>query len=381
MAVDATDSAAEVEVGAVVRMGYGEPVEERVVIVQHHATDGLIVATVEDLTQQDGAEWVAHRAISSIEVLAEDTPVVRHLRAVGIRRHAAAVEHDSVMSILDGCWRERRLVALQDDEDTTEELTVGRVLGFSPTLAAFTRVAPAGSEDDEPQYREVAELWRVQWGCSYLAALEVLLGLDGGGRVGESGALVEVTVDEVEVGDVVDISWGEPVVDVTAVVQHRARDGLVVADLHDLTQAGGTAWIASSAISSLGRRPVDGPDVRYLRAVGVRRDPAAVVHDAAAAIVDACRVDRSLVWFQDVSTGSEVALVGRVVERTEDEVVFTDVDEHGRRSSDLNRMRLDDLRCVRWGGDTYLRALEVLSTLDDDCDGAGTDGRPPDDEA
>lgn len=175
----------------------------------------------------------------------------------------------------------------------------------------------------------------------------------------------EATDVGVEVGTVVQLAWGEPVEELTALVQHVAADGLVVALVPDLVQLDGDVWLATTATHSVAPVPEDAPVVRHLRAVGVRRDPARVTYGSAFDVLAALAATGELVWVQDVEDGSDEAHVGRVVEVGDGEVVLDDVDPGGQESGGQLVRQLAELTRLEWGTD-YLRALTVLNALPPD---------------
>jgi hypothetical protein len=166
----------------------------------------------------------------------------------------------------------------------------------------------------------------------------------------------------IPIGSVVEIGWGEPREDITAVVHRWTPDGVILSLLSGLTQIPGYEWLAAAAVDSVTVVADDAPAVRHLRAVGIRCDAAQVEHDSLTAVLEMLQRTGELVLFQDVDDGSDAASVGRVLRIDDEAVVFSDIDLDGREAGDELVRQLDDIDRIVWDDD-YMRALTVLNGL------------------
>lgn len=166
----------------------------------------------------------------------------------------------------------------------------------------------------------------------------------------------------IPVGSVVEITWGDPPEEVTAIVHRWTPDGVILSPVSGLTQVPGYEWLAAAAVDSVVALPDDAPVVRHLRAVGIRREPDRVEHDSLLAVLAALQRTGELVFFQDAEDGSDAGSVGRLLRLDAETAVFSDVGLDGRESGDELERTLDDLDRVTWDDD-YLRALTVLNGL------------------
>jgi hypothetical protein len=170
--------------------------------------------------------------------------------------------------------------------------------------------------------------------------------------------------EEIPVGTVVRITWGEPVEEITAIVQRWTDDGVVYSDVHDHTQRNGYAFLAAAAVHSVEALPDDHATVRHLRAVGTRRHAEQVEHGSLTEVLAWAKEQGLLVFVQDAEDGSDAGSVGRVLRIEGETVVFDDVDLEGRTTGDELVRHLDDIDHLSWDDD-YLRALTVLDGLAD----------------
>lgn len=165
-------------IGSVIDLVWGEPAEEVEAIVQRWTDDGVILSAISGLTQVTGYEWLSADAIDSLDARPDDDPAVRHLRAVGIRRDAEQVEHDSLTSVLAAAQASGVLVFFQDAEDGSDAGSVGRVLRIDDETVVFSDVDLDGRESGDELERTLDDLVRLTWDDDYLRALTILNGLD-----------------------------------------------------------------------------------------------------------------------------------------------------------------------------------------------------------
>jgi hypothetical protein len=167
-----------IPIGAVLEIGWGDPVEDVRVVVQQWTEDGVIVSDVNDHTQLAGYAWLSKDAIETLTVVGDDDATVRHLRAVGIQRDAEQVEHDALTAILAAAQASGVLLFFQDAEDGSDAGSVGRVLRLDDATVVFSDIDVEGRDTGDEVERTLEELYRVSWGDDYLRALTVLNGLD-----------------------------------------------------------------------------------------------------------------------------------------------------------------------------------------------------------
>lgn len=169
-----------IPIGAVVKVTWGDPPDDVTAIVQQWTDDGAVVAYANELAQAEGHVWLAAGAIEAIEVLPDDSPTVRHLRAVGIERDAAQVEHESLASLLAALRDAGVLVLFQDERSGSDEASVGRVLRVDDETVTFSDIDVDGRDTGADVVRDHDELDRLEWDDVYCRALTVLNELDPG---------------------------------------------------------------------------------------------------------------------------------------------------------------------------------------------------------
>jgi hypothetical protein len=145
---------------------------DAIAVVQ--GASAIIAKQVHDYVPLDGYKWIRSDEIVDFEFLDHDHPAVRLARLRGTRIERPGRGMSDLAILLRAMRRQRQLIFVQQERTGSNAGLAGYVSSLDQTHATLDEVDPQGRCTGEVLSTRTDRIISVEWGTSYLTALNDL---------------------------------------------------------------------------------------------------------------------------------------------------------------------------------------------------------------